>query len=145
LHDESVFLVAKILLVGSDAALLEGLSQTLTGSGHHVCLASSLDEAADACRTGAPNIAVVSNEALTDPRAVALLPLSTAGALVVYTTEPTERPTLPTRLQRATLGHVVLPLERQRLIALIQHFEVRSLTTGRGRDGSLADQAEVDE
>ncbi len=129
--------MAKILLVGSDVALLEGLSQTLTGSGHDVCIAGSIDEAADACRDGAPNIAVVSNDALTSPRATALLPLSTTGALIVYTTEPVERPTLPTRLQRATLGHVVLPLERQRLIALIQHYEMRSLTTGRGRDGDL--------
>jgi len=137
--------VAKILLVGSDSALLEGLSQTLTGSGHEVCIAGSLDDAADSCRDGAPNLAVVSNDALTDPRAGALLPLSTTGALVVYTTEPTERPTLPTRLQRATLGHVVLPLERQRLIALIQHFEVRSLTTGRGRDGEAEDRAVSEE
>lgn len=132
--------MAKILLVGSDAALLEGLSQTLTGSGHDVCIAGTLSDAFDTCREGAPNIAVVSNDTLADPQASALLPLSATGALVVYTTEPTERPTLPTRLQRATLGHVVLPLERQRLIALIQHFEVRSLTTGRGRDGDLEDR-----
>ena len=126
--------MAKILLVGSDAALLEGLSQTLNGFGHEVCLATSMSEAADACREGVPNIAVVSNEALAEPGLAASLPLSTAGALVVYTTQPADRPTLPTRLQRATLGHVVLPLERQRLIALIQHFEIRARTTGRGRD-----------
>lgn len=133
--------MAKILLVGSDAALLEGLSQTLSGFGHEVCLATSMFEAPEACREGVPNIAVVSNEALAMPGAGALLPLSTAGALVVYTTQPTDRPTLPTRLQRATLGHVVLPLERQRLIALIQHFEIRARTTGRGRD----DRPELDD
>ncbi|MDQ6717278.1 MAG: hypothetical protein M3Z17_02895 [Gemmatimonadota bacterium] len=126
--------MAKILLVGSDAALLEGLSQTLIGFGHEVCNAASMSEAADACRDGVPNIAVVSNEALAEPGMAASLPLSTAGALVVYTTQPADRPTLPTRLQRATLGHVVLPLERQRLIALIQHYEIRARTTGRGRD-----------
>lgn len=133
--------MAKILLVGSDAALLEGLSQTLNGFGHEVCLASSVLDAPEACREGVPNIAVVSNEALAAPGSGALLPLSTAGALVVYTTQPTDRPTLPTRLQRATLGHVVLPLERQRLIALIQHFEIRARTTGRGRD----DRPQVDD
>lgn len=126
--------MAKILLVGSDVALLEGLSQTLTGSGHEVCLAGSVDEASDVCRDGAPNIAIVSEEALAAPGAGAALPLSASGALVVYAMHPSDRPTLPTRLQRATLGHVVLPLERQRLIALIQHFEIRALTTGRGRE-----------
>lgn len=125
--------MAKILLVGSDAALLEGLSQTLSGFGHEVCLAATMDEATGACREGVPNIAVVSEEALSSPGG-AMLPLSTAGALVVYTTQPADRPTLPVRLQRATLGHVVLPLERQRLIALIQHFEIRARTTGRGRE-----------
>jgi len=133
--------VAKILLVGSDAALLEGLSQTLSGFGHEVCLAATLDEAGDACRDGVANIAVVSNEALALPGSGGSLPLSTSGALVVYATEPSDRPTLPTRLQRATLGHVVLPLERQRLIALIQHFEIRARTTGRGRD----DRPELDD
>ena len=133
--------MAKILLVGSDAALLEGLSQTLNGFGHEVCLASSMSEAPEACRGGAPNIAVVSNEALSAPGSGASLPLSASGALVVYTTQPADRPTLPTRLQRATLGHVVLPLERQRLIALIQHFEIRARTTGRGRD----DRPELDD
>jgi DNA-binding NtrC family response regulator len=133
--------VAKILLVGSDAALLEGLSQTLNGFGHEVCLAASLSEAPEACRDGVPNIAVVSNEALAAAGAAASLPLSTTGALIVYTTQPVDRPTLPTRLQRATLGHVVLPLERQRLIALIQHFEIRARTTGRGRD----DRPELDD
>ena len=133
--------MAKILLVGSDAALLEGLSQTLNGFGHEVCLASSMAEAPEACREGVPNIAVVSNEALSAPGSGASLPLSTAGALVVYTTQPADRPTLPTRLQRATLGHVVLPLERQRLIALIQHFEIRARTTGRGRE----DRPELDD
>jgi DNA-binding NtrC family response regulator len=126
--------VAKILLVGSDAALLEGLSQTLNGFGHDVCLAATLEEASDVCRESVPNIAVVSNEALAAPGSGAALPLSATGALVVYSTQATDRPTLPTRLQRATLGHVVLPLERQRLIALIQHFEIRSRTTGRGRE-----------
>lgn len=126
--------MAKILLVGSDAALLEGLSQTLNGYGHGVCIASSINEAIDACRDALPNIAVVSNGALANPGSGASLPLSASGALVIYTTQPADRPTLPTRLQRATLGHVVLPLERQRLIALIQHFEIRARTTGRGRD-----------
>ena len=133
--------MAKILLVGSDAALLEGLSQTLSGFGHEVCLAGSIAEASDACREGVPNVAVVSNQALSVPGSGTSLPLSTAGALVVYTTQPVDRPTLPTRLQRATLGHVVLPLERQRLIALIQHFEIRARTTGRGRE----DRPEMDE
>lgn len=133
--------MAKILLVGADIALLEGLSQTLSGLGHDVCLAASMNEAAEACGEGVPNVAVVANEALAAPGSGTSLPLSASGALVVYSTQPADRPTLPTRLQRATLGHVVLPLERQRLIALIQHFEIRARMTGRGRE----DRRDADE
>jgi len=132
--------VAKILLVGSDAALLEGLSQTLGGFGHDVCLAATMEEASEGCRDTLPNIAVVSNEAISAAGSGATLPLSASGALVVYATQATDRPTLPTRLQRATLGHVVLPLERQRLIALIQHFEIRARTTGRGREDAMENE-----
>jgi hypothetical protein len=34
-------------------------------------------------------------------------------------------------LQRATLAYLVLPLERHRLVALVQSFDSRSRVTGR--------------
>ncbi len=123
--------MTKVLLVGSDSALLEGIAQTLTGLGHGVCLSPTVGEASDICMDTAPSIAVVSADELARSGGGSTLPLSVSGALIVYTTEPAERPTLPTRLQRATLGHVMLPLERQRLIALVQHYESRAQVTGR--------------
>ena len=41
---------------------------------------------------------------------------------------------LPPTLQRAVLANITLPLERQRLVALVQHVAERVRTTGRRRD-----------
>ncbi len=41
--------------------------------------------------------------------------------------------TLPPSLQRAVLADLTLPLERNRLVALVAHVEERAKATGRGR------------
>jgi hypothetical protein len=61
------------------------------------------------------------------------LPLTPGGAMIVYGTSHDDQPFLPTKLQRATLAHLVLPLERHRLMALVQSFDSRSRTTGRSK------------
>jgi DNA-binding NtrC family response regulator len=123
--------VAKVILIGTDVALLEGLSQTLIGSGHEVSFAASVAEAAGPLSAHLPALAVVSSEALADAGFGMTLPLTPGGALIIYGASHTDQPFLPTKLQRATLAHLVLPLERHRLLALVQSFDSRSRTTGR--------------
>lgn len=123
--------MAKVILVGSDVALLEGLAQTLLGFGHDVRCSPTIADAAGALSGDLSTIAVVSSEALDGVALGATLPLSQGGALIVYGKLHGDRPFLPPKLQRATLAHLVLPLERQRLVALVQSFESRSRTTGR--------------
>jgi DNA-binding NtrC family response regulator len=123
--------VAKVILVGTDLALLEGLAQTLVGFGHTVSFATTVAEAAGSLSDDLPALAVVSSQALEEGGFGMTLPLTPGGALIVYGTSHTDRPFLPTKLQRATLAHLVLPLERHRLVALVQSFESRSRTTGR--------------
>jgi hypothetical protein len=122
--------VVKVILVGTDVALLEGLAQTLIGFGHEVLLAATVGEAG-AFTGDLPAIAVVSCEALENGGPGATLPLTPGGAIIVYGKTHGERPFLAQKLQRATLAHLVLPLERQRLLALVHSFESRSRTTGR--------------
>jgi hypothetical protein len=122
--------VAKVILVGEDVALLEGLGQTLIGLGHEVSFAATVTEAAST--TGnVPTLAVVSSAALEDAGIAATLPLTPGGALIVYGQSHDDRPFLPPKLQRATLAQLVLPLERHRLVALVKSFDSRSRTTGR--------------
>jgi hypothetical protein len=131
LIEEAIPEVAKVILVGADIALLEGLAQTLIGLKHDVSFATTVGEAAGMSNENVPALAVVSCQALEDAGPGVTLPLAPGGALIVYGPSQGERPFLPAKLQRATLAHLVLPLERHRLVALVQSFENRSRTTGR--------------
>jgi len=123
--------MAKVILVGGDVGLLEGLAQTLLGFGHEVSFAASIGEVASTHASDPPAIGVVSADALLTAGLGATLPLASGGALIVYGTSHADRRVLPAKLQRATLAYLVLPLERHRLIALVQSFETRSQATGR--------------
>lgn len=123
--------VAKVILVGSDVALLEGLAQTLLGFGHEVLFAATVGEIAGALNEDQPAIAVISSEALEDEELSLSLPITPGGAIIVYGKSHTDKPFLPPKIQRSTLAHLVLPLERQRLMALVQSFDLRSRTRGR--------------
>ena len=121
------------MLVGADVALLEGLAQTLVGFGHEVSFAATVAEATGSLSADLPALAVVSCEALEEAGMGMTLPLAAGGAMIVYGTSHDDQPFLPTKLQRATLAHLVLPLERHRLLALVQSFDSRSRTTGRSK------------
>ncbi len=123
--------MATILLVGTDVSLLEGLAQTLAAVGHSTRLASTLAEAMEAAVVEPPLVAVV-DRALILPRADPLrFPLSRGGTIVVYRADGDPATPLPVALQRAALADLRLPLERHRLVALLQYVEGRARTTGR--------------
>ncbi len=134
--------MANVILVGTDTALLEGLAQTLLGLDHNVLFATAVGEAGALANDNMPALTVISSDALEDAGVGATLPLSLGSALIVYGTSHGEQPFLPTRLQRATLAHLVLPLERHRLVALIQSFEARSRTTGRSMREDIVDDVQ---
>ena len=135
--------MAKVILVGADVALLEGLAQTLIGFGHDVLFAATIGEVAGALNEDLPAIAVVPSEALEDEGLGTTLPITPGGAIIIYGKSHTEKLFLPPKLQRSTLAHLVLPLERQRLIALVQSFDIRSRTTGRSRRQEAAEDSEL--
>jgi DNA-binding NtrC family response regulator len=135
--------VAKVILVGADVALLEGLAQTLIGLGHDVSFAATVAEAAGSLSEDLPALAVVSCAALEEAGMGMTLPLTPGGAMIVYGTSQDDQPFLPTKLQRATLAHLVLPLERHRLVALVQSFENRSRTTGRSTREEPSDDSQL--
>jgi len=121
--------VADLLLVGADAALLEGIAQTLTAAGHQVLTAISLEEASFVSIAAPPLLAVVDRALLataSDTRALGLAP---GGALVVFG-DPASP--LPGPVRRAVLAELRLPLERARLTALAAHVATRAERTGRG-------------
>ncbi len=126
-----------LILIGTDDALLEGLSQLLAGAGHAVRAVHSLEEAED-IDGGAPPLLVVA-----DRRAVAgdagerlsRLTLAPGGAFVLYRSagDQEANTALPHSIARLTLAELSLPLERQRLAALAQYVKTRARESGRVR------------
>jgi DNA-binding NtrC family response regulator len=123
--------MALLLIVGTDNALIEGMSQTLTGAGHEVMFSRSLAEAIESVGDLRPLVLLVERSAIDEIRSTLRVPQAEGGAILVFHPEDTVSPSLPHRLQRATLAELELPLERQRLLALIRYVEKRAHTVGR--------------
>ena len=131
----------RVLLVGADAALLEGLAQSFAAVGYAPQVASSLHEAREAAIAAAPLLAVVDGELAAEANADTLaIPLAPGGALVLYHTTVDMRPTISPTLQRSVMADLSLPLERNRLMALAQHVQDRVRATGRGTRNTPPEQ-----
>jgi DNA-binding NtrC family response regulator len=119
-----------VLLIGSDAPLLEGMAQTLAAAGHRPRLAVDAVEARE--RTpGHPPLVIVAARALAGD--ALRLPLAPGGALVLYRSGDDLADALPPSVQRAALADLTLPLEWHRLLALVAYVEERAARTGRAR------------
>ena len=125
--------MATILLVGTDVPLLEGLAQTLAAVGHNTRLASTLAEAMEVASAEPPLVAVIERSLIQPVGDPLRLPLARGGTIVVYRPDGATAGPLPVALQRAALADLKLPLERHRLVTLLQHVEARARTTGRDR------------
>ncbi|MEO5903142.1 MAG: hypothetical protein ABIQ55_03935 [Gemmatimonadaceae bacterium] len=123
--------MALVLVVGSDLSSLEGISQTLGGAGHQVVIAQDVAEAHDMLRGIRPLVALVDRGALVEDAVAHPLPLMRGGALVTFRGPEENAEHFPFRLPRATLAELQLPLERQRLLALVKFVEDRARACGR--------------
>ncbi|MDP1891850.1 MAG: hypothetical protein Q8K55_13235 [Gemmatimonadaceae bacterium] len=117
-----------ILLVGADAALTEGIAQTLTAAGHQVLTAVSVAEGSFIAAAAPPLLAVVDRKLLVNASDTRALGLAPGGALVVFG-DPASP--LPGPVRRTVLAELRLPLERARLTALAAHVAARAHHTGR--------------
>ncbi len=127
--------MAQILLVGTELPLLEGLSQSFAALGFSPHVAQSLREARELAAQSPPLIAVVNRVLAAEASADLLsIPLAPGGALVLYRAIGSSLVTLSPTVQRSVLADLTLPLERNRLIALVQHVGERARATGRASD-----------
>jgi hypothetical protein len=131
-----------ILLVGRNAPLLEGLAQSFAALGQAPHVVLSLAEARELSMTLRPLVAVVDHELVADATGDAFgLALAAGGAIVLFRTlSDTYAAPLPIGLQRQVLAELTLPLERNRLVALVQTVTERARATGRGHTGSDDEQ-----
>lgn len=124
--------MATILLVGGDTALLEGLSQSLGALGHQPKTVLTLHEAREHAAQEPPLIVVAERQVAAESASETLsIPLAAGGAIVLYGTMAALPVSPSPGLQRVVLADLKLPLERKRLIALVQHVEERARAAGR--------------
>jgi len=128
-----------ILLAGTDAALLEGLSQLLSTLAYRCEVAHTLAEARTLASQELPLLVVVGRELVEAAPAEALaLPLAPGGALVTFRAVGSLATAYPPALHRLILAELTLPLERNRLAALAQSVQERVRSTGRALPSTAA-------
>ena len=127
--------MALILFVGSDLALLEGLAQTLAAAGERVHLAQSLHDSELVAADDPPLVAIVERslafEAAGSGAGMPNLTLAYGGTMVLYHGPDDAALPVPAALLRVTLADLTLPLERQRLVALVRTVADRARARGR--------------
>lgn len=127
--------MTQILLVGTEMPLLEGLAQSFAALGFTPTVVQTLHEAREFAAQHPPLVAVVSRSlAAASVSDVMSIPMAPGGALVLYRAVGTPIVTLSPTVQRAVMADLALPLERNRLVALVQHIGERARLTGRGPD-----------
>ncbi|HEX5437707.1 MAG TPA: hypothetical protein VFW98_11145, partial [Gemmatimonadaceae bacterium] len=112
--------MAATLLIGKDDALLEGLAQSLAAAGHRTRIVQTIRDGIAAAAESLPLVAVVDRTLALDDRELLSMPLARGGALVLFCSEQMDEPPLSSALQRSVLADLTLPLERHRLLALVQ-------------------------
>lgn len=131
-----------ILLAGGNTALLEGLAQALANTGQRVLVAHSLDEAGELQARHPPILTVAERGLVTDTdpgRNFLHTTMAGGGALITYREAGDTSRALPAVLARHVLADLVLPLERNRLVALAEHLATRAKAVGRPADVTLPD------
>jgi hypothetical protein len=124
--------MTQILLVGTELPLLEGLAQSFATLGFTPHVAASLAEGREIAAHDPPLVAIVSRTLAAQSSADTLsIPLEPGGALMLYRATGSPLVTFSASVQRAVMADLALPLERNRLLALVQHVENRAKAAGR--------------
>ncbi|MEK7403205.1 MAG: hypothetical protein AABZ80_12690 [Gemmatimonadota bacterium] len=126
-----------VILVGTDAALLEGLAQSYASNGFSPHVVPTLLEACEVASESAPIVAVVARDlAIASAGDAAAIQLAPGGSLVLYHGgDPVAA--IPAMLQRSVVAELVLPLERSRLVALTRSLAGRADVVGRTKDREI--------
>lgn len=120
--------MAFVVLIGTQHELLSGVVTSLEDAGFVVRSTDSIAEARELISASLP-IAVVMDRGLAiADGSVPVLPLLPGGALFLYHTADDAVAPVPPVLARSAMAELTLPLERNRLIALLQRVRERHRT-----------------
>ena len=120
-----------VILVGTDAALLEGLAQSFATNGFAAQVVNSLIDACELAVDSRPIVALVERDlAIASPGDTMSIQLASGGSLALFHGGDSGGVT-PLRLQRSVVAELILPLERARLVALTKSLAGRADVVGR--------------
>ena len=119
-----------ILLAGEDAGLLEGLAQSFAAKGHYATVVRTLAEAREASHRLVPLVAVIDRSLVHGVHSLGVT-MAAGGATVLFGDAATAPGVLAAPVRRAVLADLTLPLERNRLLALVQRVSERAQVVGR--------------
>lgn len=123
--------MATVLLIGSNGALLEGLAQSLVNAGHRAHHAPTASQGVEIALADRPLLVVVDRRSAEhDPDALRI-PFASGGAVLLCHGDGDAPSALPPALHRLVLADLTLPLERNRLLALVYRVADRARVTGR--------------
>ncbi|HUO50901.1 MAG TPA: hypothetical protein VMT93_00140 [Gemmatimonadaceae bacterium] len=123
--------MATILLIGANDALLEGLAQSLVNAGHRTYHAPTASQGVEIALADRPLLVVVDRRSAgQDPDALRV-PFASGGAVLLCHADGEAPSALPPALHRLVLADLTLPLERNRLLALVHRVADRARVTGR--------------
>jgi hypothetical protein len=125
-----------ILLIGTDLPLLEGLAQTFASLGFKPVVAQSLNEGRELAAQHPPLVVVVSRALAVTGAEALTIPIAPGGARLLYRSVGSPAVPFSHAVQRSVLADLTLPLERNRLVALVQHVDQRARVTGHSDDPS---------
>ena len=114
-----------VLLLGADSALLEGLAQLLALDGFRPVIAHDVLDAIDLARVELPIAAVIDRSIALADAAALRIPLAAHGAFVLFRAEHEASAPVPPSIARQVVAELTLPLERQRLLALVRTLSQR--------------------
>ena len=123
--------MALLLIVGTDSALIEGTSQTLTAAGHQLLYSPNLSEALDAVRDSRPIVVLVERSAIDEIRMTLRVPLARVEPFS-FSMVKIQRPAPDARSRAAAHSlSLELPLESKRLLAWCVTWRTRAQIVGR--------------
>lgn len=122
-----------VLIVGGDAALREGVLQSLRANGVTGAGCEDLSCAREMAAEEPPLALVVDAKLSTAQQGAGGIPLLPGVAVILFRDDV--RAARPTQqvFGRSLVAELSLPLERARLMTLLQRIVARARITGRGR------------
>ena len=114
-----------ILLIGTDLPLLEGLAQTFASLGFSPLVAQSVTEGRELAAQHPPLVVLLSRSLMSTGAEALTIPVAGGGARLLYHSAGGDATAFSHAVHRSVLADLTLPLERNRLVALVQYVSQR--------------------